>query len=79
MTGSATTRPTPCAVAIFTDLRSALRSHRGREFKSVGDGMMAVFRSAIGALVCAADMRSWPLPSESRSGSESTLAKSARR
>jgi class 3 adenylate cyclase len=44
----------------FTDLRRALRSHRAREIKSVDDGMMAVFRSVLDALVCAADIGAGP-------------------
>jgi class 3 adenylate cyclase/tetratricopeptide (TPR) repeat protein len=37
----------------FAGLRRALQEHGGREVKNLGDGLMAVFTSASGALACA--------------------------
>jgi class 3 adenylate cyclase len=41
----------------FALLRGAAREHGGREVKSLGDGLMLVFASAIGAVSCAAEMQ----------------------
>jgi class 3 adenylate cyclase len=41
----------------FAILRGAAREHGGREVKSLGDGLMLVFASAIGAVSCAAEMQ----------------------
>ena len=38
-------------------LRDALALHAGREIKTLGDGMMAVFESAGAAVACAVDMQ----------------------
>ena len=42
----------------FAILRGAAREHGGREVKSLGDGLMLVFASAIDAVSCAAEMQS---------------------
>jgi class 3 adenylate cyclase len=41
----------------FASLRGALALHSGREVKTLGDGLMAVFDSASDALACAATMQ----------------------
>jgi class 3 adenylate cyclase len=41
----------------FAILRGAAREHGGREVKSLGDGLMLAFVSALGAVSCAADMQ----------------------
>jgi class 3 adenylate cyclase/tetratricopeptide (TPR) repeat protein len=38
-------------------LRDAVTAHRGAEVKSLGDGLMVVFGSAVDAAACAADMQ----------------------
>jgi class 3 adenylate cyclase/DNA-binding CsgD family transcriptional regulator/tetratricopeptide (TPR) repeat protein len=46
----------------FGALRSAVEEHAGQEVKTLGDGLMAVFRSALGAVACAKAMQSAPAP-----------------
>lgn len=41
----------------FTALRKALADHDGTEVKNTGDGLMAVFRSAVDAVDCAVAMQ----------------------
>jgi DNA-binding NarL/FixJ family response regulator len=41
----------------FAALRVAVAEHGGREVKSTGDGLMAVFSSAVAAVRCAVDMQ----------------------
>lgn len=41
----------------FALLRSAARAHGGREVKSLGDGLMLVFSSVLGAVACAVAMQ----------------------
>jgi class 3 adenylate cyclase len=41
----------------FRILRSTVAPFRGREVKSLGDGLMVVFRSSVGALRCAVQMQ----------------------
>ena len=41
----------------FAEIRGALAVHRGKEVKTLGDGMMAVFESATDALGCAVTMQ----------------------
>jgi ATP/maltotriose-dependent transcriptional regulator MalT/class 3 adenylate cyclase len=41
----------------FGAMRTALDDHGGREVKTLGDGVMAVFRSALGAIGCARAMQ----------------------
>lgn len=43
--------------AHFRLLRGALSRHNGREVKSLGDGLMAVFHSAVDAVGCAIEMQ----------------------
>ncbi|MBA3431261.1 MAG: adenylate/guanylate cyclase domain-containing protein, partial [Actinobacteria bacterium] len=43
--------------AHFRLLRDALSRHNGREVKSLGDGLMAVFHSAVDAVGCAIEMQ----------------------
>ncbi|MDQ4134494.1 MAG: adenylate/guanylate cyclase domain-containing protein, partial [Actinomycetota bacterium] len=43
--------------AHFVALRRALAAHRGEEVKSLGDGLMAVFRSAVDAVDCGVAMQ----------------------
>jgi class 3 adenylate cyclase len=41
----------------FAILRKAAREHSGREVKSLGDGLMLAFASALGAVACAVSMQ----------------------
>ena len=41
----------------FATLRAAIAEHRGREVKSLGDGLMVAFASARDAVACAAAMQ----------------------
>ena len=41
----------------FSTLRSAVQAHGGEEIKSLGDGLMVAFASALAALDCAATMQ----------------------
>lgn len=41
----------------FAALREAIAANRGREVKSLGDGLMVVFTSAVGAVRCAVQMQ----------------------
>ncbi|MGQ0466310.1 MAG: BTAD domain-containing putative transcriptional regulator [Sporichthyaceae bacterium] len=41
----------------FSALRAALRAHGGSEVKSLGDGLMAAFASAVAALRCAVEIQ----------------------
>jgi class 3 adenylate cyclase len=41
----------------FAILRAAAREHGGREVKSLGDGLMLAFASALGAVACAIEMQ----------------------
>ena len=41
----------------FAILRAAAREHGGREVKSLGDGLMLAFASALGAAACAIEMQ----------------------
>src|SRR5215207_766987 len=41
----------------FAALREAIARHGGREVKSVGDGLMVAFGSAVSAVCCATDMQ----------------------
>src|SRR5207237_5942671 len=41
----------------FAILRGAAREHGGREVKSLGDGLMLAFVSALGAAACAIEMQ----------------------
>jgi class 3 adenylate cyclase len=43
--------------AHFRLLRDSVSAHRGAEVKSLGDGLMVVFASAVDAATCAADMQ----------------------
>ncbi|MFL6206025.1 MAG: helix-turn-helix transcriptional regulator [Acidimicrobiales bacterium] len=44
----------PLRQAHFADVRDALHRHQGREIKTMGDSVLATFRSAIQAMRCAA-------------------------
>lgn len=41
----------------FAALRRAIAQHGGREVKSIGDGLMVAFSSAVAAVRCAVDMQ----------------------
>jgi class 3 adenylate cyclase len=43
--------------AHFALLREAVAAHRGEEVKTLGDGLMVVFPSAVDATLCASDMQ----------------------
>jgi class 3 adenylate cyclase/DNA-binding CsgD family transcriptional regulator len=43
--------------AHFGAMRGAVQAHRGQEVKTLGDGLMTVFRSALDAVECAAAMQ----------------------
>ncbi len=63
-------------VAHNARLREQLNVFRGREVKTTGDGVLAVFDSPTRAVRCALAMVRPPIPSGSRSGSASIRARS---
>jgi class 3 adenylate cyclase len=56
--------------AHFAILRKASRDHGGREVKSLGDGLMLAFNSALGALACAVAMQQRVTEYHSEAGGE---------
>jgi class 3 adenylate cyclase len=56
--------------AHFAILREAAREHGGREVKSLGDGLMLAFASALGAVACAVSMQQQVIAYEGEAGGE---------